>query len=88
MLFISCFLFFAIFLHFVFFLLSRFLLSLEIKINFGKNKEHLARNTIINKTVVKRKKARGKKQKTKNTNRISVKVQIYKSVISNKNEVS
>jgi len=63
-LFVFCLLLFAIFYILSFCFLSSFLfyVAQDKLTNFGRNKKHEARNTIVNKTVVKRNKATGKKQ--------------------------
>jgi len=38
--------------------------------NFKRNKKHISRNIIIDKTIIKRKKAKDKKQETKNKEHI------------------
>jgi len=46
-------------------------ISLKIKItNFEKNKKHVVKNIIIDKTIIKEKKAKGKKQETENKKHI------------------
>ena len=46
-------------------LLSGFMLP-KIKINFKRNKKYIARNIIVNETIAKKKKAKGKKQEIGN----------------------
>ena len=70
MLFVFCFLLFAIFLQLVFLLLIRFFVARDKLTNFEKNKKYIARNTIVDKTVAKEKIAKGKKQETGNKEHI------------------
>ena len=53
-------------------------ISPEIKINkFQRNKKYVARNIIVNKTVAKEKKAKDKKQKIGNKDRIAEQAKRY-----------
>jgi len=63
---VSCFLLFfksCLFAFYLFFVLYRLREKLT---NFKRNKKYIARNTIIDKTIAKELKAKGKKQETGN----------------------
>jgi len=66
-LFVSSFLLFAIFYILSFCFLFGFCLFISpgIRVNFERNKKYIVRNTIVDKTVAKELKAKGKKQETK-----------------------